>query len=309
MSRLILPLLVVLMACSAPTAPTTSAQPTSASPSSILTTSSSPPVTSTQPSPTTTLPEEAVALVVGDFGNGSSAEYGVAERMRSVAVERGARALLTTGDNFYTDDVERIWNRPFGWVEDLGMEVWAAWGNHDIQSASRREAVLEILDPPAHWYRTALGDARLLFLDANQARDPQQARWLFSQLAVSRDEPVVVLFHQPAFSCSFHGSTPAVVEDWVPLFGSFGVDLVLNGHDHNYQRFDEGGTTYVVTGGGGGGLYEVDDCPRGTEPPLVWNDSEHHFLVLTSSAGTMTVEAVAEDGSILDSFEVDPFGS
>ena len=165
------------------------------------------------------------------------------------------------------------------------------------------------LGPPDRWYRRALGEARLLFLDANQVRDPRQAQWLVEQLAGSRDVPVVVLFHQPAFSCSLHGSTPEVVEDWVPLFARFAVELVLNGHDHAYQRFDEGGTTYVVTGGGGAGLYAVDDCPRGTEPPSVWNDSDHHFLVLTSSAGTITVETLAMNGSILDSFELDRVGS
>jgi len=74
----------------------------------------------------------------------------------------------------------------------------------------------------------------------------------------------VAVFHQPAYSCGTHGSSPEVQREWVRLFQRSGVDLVLNGHDHDYQRFAPiGGVTYVVTGGGAE-LYEVGDCPAGT---------------------------------------------
>jgi len=88
MRRLVVTLLIGFAACNAPPSQTTSVRPASASPSPVLSSSSAPPVTSTQSTPTTTPPEEAVALVVGDFGTGSGAEYEVAESMRLVAVER-----------------------------------------------------------------------------------------------------------------------------------------------------------------------------------------------------------------------------
>jgi len=46
---------------------------------------------------------------------------------------------------------------------------------------------------------------------------------------------------QPAWSCSSHGSTPEVDRCWVPVLERYRVALVLNGHDHNYQRFVSAG--------------------------------------------------------------------
>jgi len=65
---------------------------------------------------------------------------------------------------------------------------------------------------------------------------------------------------------------------WVPLFEEYGVQLVLSGHDHNYQRFAcRNGVTYVVHGGGAAGLYRLRGCPS-TYPPRVRARYEHGFV-------------------------------
>jgi hypothetical protein len=77
--------------------------------------------------------------------------------------------------------------------------------------------------------------------------------------------------------------------------------LVLNGHDHNYQRFSSPqGVTYVVTGGGGRSLYPLDDrCPPGT-PPRVAEARRHHFTAVEVRDRSLAVTAVADDGAVLD---------
>lgn len=80
--------------------------------------------------------------------------------------------------------------------------------------------------------------------------------------------------------------------------------MVLSGHDHNYQRIFQRNMTYIVTGGGGRDLYPVGACPPGTTEPLVANDTDHHFLVLTIKPGSIGVEAIAADGTLIDSFTV-----
>ena len=45
------------------------------------------------------------------------------------------------------------------------------------------------------------------------------------------------VFHQPAWSCGLHGSTPDVDRLWVPVLERHHTALVLNGHDHDYERF------------------------------------------------------------------------
>ena len=88
-----------------------------------------------------------------------------------------------------------------------------------------------------------------------------------------------------------------VDELWVPVLEDHRVALVLNGHDHNYQRFvsDAG-----VTGGGGKGLYRVDaDCPDGT-PQREAAASRHHFTAVEVRQRSLTLSAVAADGQVLD---------
>jgi hypothetical protein len=113
------------------------------------------------------------------------------------------------------------------------------------------------------------------------------------------------VFHQPAYSCGRHKSSPEVQREWVGLFQRSGVDLVLNGHDHDYQRFAPiGGVTYVVTGGGGAELYGVGDCPAGTPRPVVFNDDVHQFLYVSATASEMEGHAVSAAGGVLGSFEL-----
>ena len=53
--------------------------------------------------------------------------------------------------------------------------------------------------------------------------------------------------HRPPFSSGKHGGHEATLEAFVPLFEEYGVDLVLAGHDHNYERTESiGGVTYIV---------------------------------------------------------------
>lgn len=106
-----------------------------------------------------------------------------------------------------------------------------------------------------------------------------QTRWLATTLAALRTDPVidwiVVGFHHCAYcSNALHGSDGGVREQWGPLFDEHGVDLVVNGHNHCYERAhpirdgrvvaelpiggewrSPGGTTYITAGGGGQSPY------------------------------------------------------
>jgi hypothetical protein len=160
---------------------------------------------------------------------------------------------------------------------------------------------MELLDMPAPWYSTTLGDAELIVLDANRPTDPEQVAWLEQTLQASRAPWKIAVFHQPAFSCSTHATTPEVVAAWVPLFEAHGVDLVLNGHDHNYQRFEpRHDVTYIVSGGGGARLYEIEACEHGEPPLAAGNDDAHSFIAVEGSHTRLHLQAISENGDILD---------
>jgi len=171
-------------------------------------------------------------------------------------------------------------------------------GNHDVKDGNGPNQ-LRHLGLPDLPYVKELPGVQLLFVDANRP-DQAQADWLDARLSERGPPFRVVVFHQPAWSCSNHDSDEDVDRSWVPVFERHRVALVLNGHDHNYQRFvSEAGVTYVVTGGGGKGLYRLDEC-RGDEPRRVALAMRHHFTAVEVRARSLTLTAVTDGGEVLD---------
>jgi hypothetical protein len=240
--------------------------------------------------------------VVGDFGTGGVVEQQISDAIETWATAPRADALVTTGDNIYpageTEDFADAWRRPYRWVSDGGFEVIASLGNHDVQ-ADNEDEVMEVLGMPAPWYRERIGAAELFVLDSNGVADQEQVFWLQDSLAESRAAWQIAVFHQPAYSCAEYGSTEEVIEHWLPLFEAEGVDLVLNGHDHNYQRFESNGVTYIVTGGGGARLYDLDRCSAGY-PRRLAGAVEHHFVTVVGSARSMRIMARDRRGRSID---------
>lgn len=233
-------------------------------------------------------------VVLGDFGNGSQGELKIAGAIDDWTDAHPINALVTTGDNVYESGAParfaEAWHGPFGWVSRERIPVVATLGNHDIETQAGAP-VMGLLDMPSRWYTRRIGPVEFIVLDANRPTDPRQLDFLRHVLASSTARWKIAVFHQPAYSCSRHGSTPEVDDLWLPLLARDGVDLVLNGHDHAYQRFGPiNGTTYVVTGGGGASLYHEDDCPDGTPTPDV-KRVVHHFVTLVVSGSRLRIEA------------------
>lgn len=243
-------------------------------------------------------------VVIGDFGDGGQSEYAVANEVRDTVASRDISVFVTTGDNFYSDDVNAVWDRPYGWLDEEGVTVLASWGNHDIETETRLGLVQETLDPPGRWYSADLGSGSLIVLDSNLVDNSSQTEWLKTELEES-GPPTIVVFHHPAFSCGAHGTDQGVQANWVPLFEEHAVTVVLNGHDHNYERFVIDETTYVVTGGGGRRLRPTGACPAGTPEPVARNDETHHFIVMEISATSLSAEVIGADGTKIDTFVVD----
>jgi Calcineurin-like phosphoesterase len=240
-------------------------------------------------------------VAFGDFGGGD-AQYEVARAMeRWVADGHRVDALVTTGDNVYNNGEPEKFaaqlDEPYRELR-RGRPMWVTLGNHDVR-AGHGAAQLRHLGLPDLPYAKELPGVQLLFVDANRP-DQAQADWLDARLSEAGPPFRVVVFHQPAWSCSNHDSDEQVGRVWVPVFERHRVALVLNGHDHNYQRFvSDQGVTYVVTGGGGKGLYRLDRCPEDT-PRRVRGIFRNHFTAVEVRAGSLTVTAVDAGGNRLD---------
>jgi len=240
-------------------------------------------------------------VAFGDFGGGG-AQHEVAGAMERWAAD-GHRvdALVTTGDNVYNSGEPEKFraqlDEPYRELRRT-RPLWVTLGNHDVKDGNGPNQ-LRHLGLPDLPYAKELPGVQLLFVDANRP-DQAQADWLDTRLSERGPPFRVVVFHQPAWSCSNHDSDEEVDQVWVPAFERHRVALVLNGHDHNYQRFvSEAGVTYVVTGGGGKGLYRLDEC-RGDEPRRVALAMRHHFTAVEVRARSLTLTAVTDGGAVLD---------
>jgi hypothetical protein len=246
-------------------------------------------------------------LAVGDFGVGGSREAATGSRMERFEVHHSAAMLVTLGDNDYYKSPAGFrvnWQRSFGWARRSGLRVGGVLGNHDYEVA-RGAYELKTLGMPGRYYTRRLGDVQLFFLDSN-AITGRQTSWLAQQLSASAATWKIALFHHPPYTCGGHSGDTDVVRSWVPLFERYGVQLVLSGHDHNYQRFAaQNGVTYVVDGGGGAPLYRPHGCPS-SYPPRVRAAYSHSFLYVSATEGRLDVSAVPLSGRAIDQFSITP---
>ena len=246
-------------------------------------------------------------LAVGDYGVGGSRERALGMRMKSYEARVPADMLVTLGDNDYTRDPARFranWNRSFGWARRRGLWVAGTLGNHD-NDVARGHYQFRLLGMPGRYYTRRLGDAQLFLLDSTFVTNRQTA-WLEQQLADSTAIWKIAVMHHPPYTCGGHGGDSVVERRWVPLFESYGVQLVLAGHDHNYQRFaPRNGVAYVVHGGGGAVPYQTRACPA-SYPRRVRARDERGFLSVSIGPDDLAVSAVNLRGRVTDRFSLSP---
>jgi 3',5'-cyclic AMP phosphodiesterase CpdA len=246
-------------------------------------------------------------LAVGDFGVGGTTERELGAIMKRFESGHPSDLLVTLGDNDYTESpraFHRNWVAAFGWLGSAGVRVAGALGNHDIRVDGGRYEYDE-LDMPRARYRRVVGNIELFVLNSNRV-NVAQTDWLKRVLPASAATWKIVVFHHPAWTCGEYRSNAAVVQKWVPLFEQYGVQLVLNGHDHNYQRFGaRNGVRYIVHGGGGAHLYPIETCPS-SYPTRRFARAVHGFLFLRATDTELRVSAVNRRRQTIDSVVMGP---
>jgi tartrate-resistant acid phosphatase type 5 len=207
---------------------------------------------------------------IGDFGTANAAQRAVAE----LVTEWQPDAIITAGDNYYassvggtgTDRYDRAVGAyycrflqgvaPGEHCEGGGAETnafWPATGNHDYTEGGIANYLAYFRLPGnERYYDVVIGHVHVFIIDSHRAlrRDPEMAGqrgWLKQALAASTAAWKVVVAHHPPYSSGTHG--PSVGMRWP--FNEWGADLVVVGHEHDYERLAAEGIPYVVNGLGG----------------------------------------------------------
>ncbi len=245
-------------------------------------------------------PGAAVRFAVkGDWGDGSKSQIAVTKRMCAEHSAMPFAFTLTTGDNFYPSGTATpaLFQSPEKCLIDRGIPYRAAWGNHDAGGSSTRTA----LATPSRWYTFISGPIRFVVLDANQPSSRQQLTFLQRTLTAETVRPVIVSYHQGTRTAGLHPPQLEQQRRWEPLFVKHKVRLVLQGHNHLYERIRYKTVTYVTTGGGGySALYP---CVR-KAVGLVMCKPVHHFLLVEATAAGFGVRAIGTNGALIDRFRI-----
>jgi 3',5'-cyclic AMP phosphodiesterase CpdA len=254
----------------------------------------------TEPAPLLHL---AVAGDVGDSGKRL-------DRTAAAITEVGRRSpfdvLWLLGDNVYPSGdpaklPETVFG-PFGPVLDSGTELLAIVGNHDVRDG-HGEAQMAALGMPGMWWSKERNGVLMVGLDSNQADNPQQLAWLERTLTNSKAVWKIVALHHPPYSAGYQGSSTEVRAKFSPLFTRHGVQLVLSGHDHDYQRsVPLDGVTYVVSGAAAG------TRRTGEKSFTAVSFSWHHFTDVTVFPDRLVVRAVNQELRVADEATILPAG-
>jgi hypothetical protein len=221
-------------------------------------------------------------------------------------------AVLVLGDNQYEsgalEDYRSFFAPTWGRFFD---RTWPTPGNHEYMTPDAEGYFAYVWSRvPGPYYSFELGGWHLISLNSevDTVEGGQQDLWLERDLA-GTDAPCTLAFwHRPRFSSGRkHGGYRSVQPLWADL-AEGGADVVLSGHEHQYERFapldtdghvDRGaGVQEFVVGTGGASLYEFGEPIEGSEAR---EDRQFGVLVLALRSDAYDWSFVAEDETVLDS--------
>ena len=216
-------------------------------------------------------------------------------------LEANAGTILIPGDIAYENGSSNDFNKCFdsSWGP-YKARIKPAPGNHEYNTPGAAGYFdyfgAAAGDPGQGYYAFDLGTWRIYALNSNCSsiggcgRGSPEEQWLRSDLAAHPRPCVGAYWHHPLFSSGEHGSSPATQALFQALY-DFGADIVLVGHDHDYERFapqtPQGlldplrGIREFVVGTGGRSLYPLLFLISNSEAS---NDYAYGLLKLTLSA-------------------------
>jgi len=296
-----------------------------ASPPPVAETTTNPSTAESTTDPEETPPEPVSLVAVGDIACDPTSPYftgmpgfceqeAVARRVGKL-VRQGAKWFVPLGDLQYEqggyDAFLQVYDRSFGQFMDITEPVP---GNHEYYTGDAsgyfRYFGKRAGTPGESWRMFSPVDGwQVLLLNSNCefvggcGPSSAQGKWISKSLAATNADCVVAAWHHPLrTSGEYYGVTDSsdrAAELW-ELVDAGGADLVLNGHDHLYERFKKfGGVQQFTVGTGGKNPYDITASARGSLKVI---GQRYGVLKLTMDPrGTYEYAFVATDGEVLDS--------
>lgn len=215
--------------------------------------------------------------------------------------------LIHLGDMNEHGESEGQWDDFFAIEAPLlaTTPLFTTIGNHQRDSPNYYEAFH--LPGNEHWYDFHYGHAHFICLegDGYPEKAPylssEQLSWLEDTLKSNTAPWLFVYLHRAVYTSSDEEEIElALRQALVPLFERYGVNVVLMGHKHNYERLLANGITYIVSGGGGGRITGFGPV----EPAKQVAVGAHHFVFFEVDGDRLRGTAIDLEGNVIDTFEL-----
>jgi hypothetical protein len=240
-------------------------------------------------------------LVIGDTGTGAGKQHELANVMLQYHHSFPFESVLMLGDNMYGGESPKDYKAKFEDVYrpllDQKVKFYASLGNHD-EPAQRFYQHFNMNGK--EYYRFTQGNVAFYALNSNYL-DKKQLEWLQSELAKDTSKWKVCFFHHPPYSSGGkHGSDKQLREVVEPIFVRYGVNLVLAGHDHFYERIKpQKGVYYFVSGAGA--KLRPGDIKNNSPLTDKAFDSDLSFTVMEIVDDQLYFQTVSRTGDTVDS--------
>ncbi|MCB0581040.1 MAG: metallophosphoesterase, partial [Phaeodactylibacter sp.] len=310
-------------------------------------------------SPTPGATQTIRAWVLGDCGTGDAKQRAVRDAFYNFNGAQHIDLMLLLGDNAYEDGTDLEFQAAFfeNMYEDrlINTVMWPAIGNHETvtsDSPTQSGPYYDIFTMPTNgeaggvpsgteaYYSFDYGNIHFVVLDSDDSgRNPgdPQLVWLENDLSSTNQDWIVAYWHHPPYSKDGESDNNSkerkTRESFVPVLESHGVDLVLVGHSHNWQRsylihghyglsttwdpatmgVDLGdgrlngtgaytknaqgqGTVYIVSGSAG-----KKTGPIASPNPVMYrSQADYGSMYLEVTGGQMDIKFLRENGNIDD---------
>jgi 3',5'-cyclic AMP phosphodiesterase CpdA len=244
-------------------------------------------------------------VALGDVGTGNLGQLAIADVMNDYYQQRPFALVLMTGDNIYEDgEINRVgatFGRPYRFLRQQEVPFYAVLGNHDIRTNNGVDQVnYSAFNMQGRYYTFTQGIVQFFALDTNENADwSDQLSWLDQELAKSKATWKIVFGHHPLYSSGAHGSSSELIDLLSSLFAKHGVQLYVNGHDHNYERTHPiEGTTYLTCGAG------AKTRPVGESDWTAYSAARLSFATIDVEPNHLGIQGIGTDGEVFDSGKI-----